>query len=265
MNATRGSPSRKSSAAPLSAFVLHSWDWSETSLIVELFTRERGRVVVVAKGAKRPYSQLRPVLLPFQRLQVQLGRAPADEHAEVHLLRTAERAGGPPMPAGSALFAGFYLNELLLKLLARLDPHEALFDAYADTVASLQGADEAGVQLTLRCFELLLLRALGVLPELHVQTLTVQALEPDARYTLHPEAGVQHSHDGVAGAALVGIEAALASGHLHALRQAVRPAMAALRQPLRQVLHYHLGTPQLRTRQVMLDLQKLTDRETPRP
>jgi hypothetical protein len=56
-----------------------SYDWSETSLIVELFTRERGRVVVAAKGAKRPYSQLRPVLLPFQRLWVQLGRTPADD------------------------------------------------------------------------------------------------------------------------------------------------------------------------------------------
>ena len=87
---------RKAAAAPLAAYVLHSWDWSETSLIVELFTRERGRIVVAAKGAKRPYSQLRPVLIPFQRLLVQLGRTPADESAEVHLLRSSERAGGPP-------------------------------------------------------------------------------------------------------------------------------------------------------------------------
>ena len=101
-----GMTTRKA-AAPLSAFVLHSWDWSETSLIVELFSRERGRIVVAAKGAKRPYSQLRPVLIPFQQLLVQLGRAPADESNEVHLLRTAERAGGPPMPGGAALFAGF--------------------------------------------------------------------------------------------------------------------------------------------------------------
>jgi recombinational DNA repair protein (RecF pathway) len=102
--------------------VLHSWDWSETSLIVELFTRERGRVVVVAKGAKRPYSQLRPVLLPFQRLQVQLGRPPADERRGAPA--ALGRAGRRPADAGRrALFAGFYLNELLLKLLARQDPH----------------------------------------------------------------------------------------------------------------------------------------------
>jgi DNA repair protein RecO (recombination protein O) len=56
------------------AFVLHQWDWSETSLILDLFTREHGRVAAVAKGAKRPYSQLRPVLMPFQRLLVATGR-----------------------------------------------------------------------------------------------------------------------------------------------------------------------------------------------
>lgn len=259
---------RKASAAPLAAYVLHSWDWSETSLIVELFTRERGRLVVVAKGAKRPYSQLRPVLIPFQRLHALLGKAPADESAEVHLLRSAERAEGPPMPAGDALFAGFYLNELLLKLLARQDAHPALFDAYAEAVMALHGSDEPGVQLTLRSFELLLLRELGVLPELSSVTLTVQALEPAGRYTLHAESGVVPAaadEIGVPGRALVQIEAALLSGHVAALRDAAAPVMAALRAPLRQVLHYHLGSPLLRTRQVMQDVHKLIDRETPRP
>jgi len=259
---------RKPAAAPLAAYVLHRWDWSESSLIVELFTRERGRLVVVAKGAKRPYSQLRPVLVPFQQLLVQLGRAPADEAAEVHLLRSAERASGPPMPAGAALFAGFYLNELLLKMLARQDPHARLFDAYADAVAALQGTDETGVQLTLRSFELQLLRELGVLPELDSVTLTVRALEPARRYALHAEAGVVEAggtEPALPGAALVALEAALAGGDGPALRRAAAPVTAALRVPLRQLLHYHLGTPQLRTRQVMVDLQKLIDRETHRP
>lgn len=260
-------PGRRSSAAPLAAYVLHSWDWSETSLILELFTRERGRVVVVAKGAKRPYSQLRPVLTPFQKLQVVLGRAPSDESADVHLLRSAERAEGPPMPAGAALFAGFYLNELLLKLLARHDPHPGLFDAYAEAVAALQGRDDADMQLTLRAFELLLLRELGVLPELDSTTLTVQALEPAARYILHAESGVvpaQGDDTGVPGRALVQIEAALVLGHVPTLREAVAPVTGMLRASLRQVLHYHLGSPTLRTRQVLLDVQKLIDREASR-
>ena len=120
---------------PLAAYVLHRYDWSETSLILDLFTRERGRLAVAAKGAKRPYSQLRGVLLPFQRLQVALSRG--SEEAEVHTLRSAEWAGGAAMPSGGALFSGFYLNELLLRLLARQDPHAALFDAYAQVLPVL--------------------------------------------------------------------------------------------------------------------------------
>jgi DNA repair protein RecO (recombination protein O) len=172
------------------------------------------------------------------------------------------------MPAGAALFAGFYLNELLLKLLARQDAHAALFDVYADALASLQGSDDSSVQVSLRSFELALLRELGVLPELDSVTLTVRALEPEGRYTLHPESGIVAAAAGegaVPGRALALIEAALASGNGAALRSATAPVTAALRGPLRQVLHYHLGSPQLRTRQVMADLRKLIDSETARP
>lgn len=250
---------RRLAAAPLAAYVLHGWDWSETSRIVELFTRERGRLVVVAKGAKRPHSQLRTVLTPFQRLAVQLGRAPADDSADVHLLRSAEREAGPPMPPAAALFAGFYLNELLQKLLARDDAHEALFDAYAEAMATLQVADDNSVQLTLRCFELQLLRALGVLPALDAQTLTLQPLVPQALYTLRGEAGVvpASGDGGVPGPAMMALEQALQTGAGAALRQAAAPVHGALRAPLREVLHYHLGSPTLRTRQVLRDVQKL--------
>jgi DNA repair protein RecO (recombination protein O) len=240
--------------AALAAFVLHSHDWSETSLIVELFTRDRGRVVVAAKGAKRPTSQLRAVLLPFQPILVQLGRAPADDAAEIHNLRSAEWAGGAPMLADAALFSGFYLNELLLRLLARQDPHPALFDAYADTLAAL--ATDAGA---LRAFELVLLREIGVLPELGLETPTQRALAPEGRYTLHAEAGVVADAEGPSGRTWVALEAALAVGRLGALRAACRPVEAALRAPLRGLLHYHLGPAVLRTRQVMLDAQRLSE------
>ena len=258
---------RRPAPGPLAAFVLHSWDWSETSLIVELFTRDRGRVAVVAKGAKRPYSQLRAVLVPFQRLQAQVGRAHADESDEVLPLRGAERSEGPPMPAGAALFSGFYLNELLIKLLARLDPHPALWDAYAEAVARLQGRDESGLQPVLRAFELTLLREIGVLPDLHQVTLTVQAVQDEVRYTLHPEAGVVATalDGGLQGRQLVALEAGLASGQGDALRAAVGPCAAALRAPLREVLHYHLGSPRLSTRQVMAELQRLLTPDTSRP
>ena len=246
------------SPAPLLAYVLHRYDWSETSLIVELYTRAQGRMVVIAKGAKRPTSQLRPVLLPFQPLFALLGKTPADASAEVHVLRSAEWAGGRPLLAAPAMFSGFYLNELLLKLMARQDPHPALFDAYADSLEALTSETDEGP--TLRAFELILLRELGWLPELDVTTLTAQALQPEARYGLHPETGIAPGTAGLPGAGWVALEAALEHGSTVAVRQACMGHAPALRGPLRSLLDYHLGATPLRTRQVWQGVQRLSRR-----
>jgi DNA repair protein RecO (recombination protein O) len=250
--------------APLSAFVLHRYDWSETSVILDLFTREQGRVSVAAKGAKRPYSQLRSVLLPFQKINVSLGRAPKTElnnpqASDVQNLRSAEWAGGTAMLTGAALFSGFYLNELLMKLLGRHDAQPALFDAYAQTLPQLASTDDAQVQAALRAFELRLLHELGVLPDLSLTTLTLQAVQPEERYSLLPDAGVGQSRGetDVPGAVLIGIEAALQHGSLPALQQACISALPELKTVLRGLLHYHLGSSVLRTRQVMQGLQQL--------
>jgi DNA repair protein RecO (recombination protein O) len=256
---------------PLLAYVLHRYDWSETSLIVELYTRTQGRVVVIAKGAKRPTSQLRPVLLPFQPLHALLGKTPADAASEVHLLRSAEWAGGQPLLAAAAMFSGFYLNELLMKLLARQDPHPGLFDAYADTLAAL--ATEADEAAALRAFELVLLRELGWLPELNSVTLTTEDLLPDQHYTLHAEAGIVPASKGPRGRAWVALEAALVHGRTHGsaqgstavLRALCAPEAAALRVPLRTLLHYHLGPAPLRTRQVWQGVQRLVQTATDSP
>lgn len=250
-----------SRATPQLAFVLHRYDWSETSLILDLFTREAGRVAVAAKGAKRPYSQLRSVLLPFQRLQVLLGMPRGAEAADVVTLRTAEWAGGGAMLSGGALFSGFYLNELLMKMLARHDPHPRLFDAYALTLRSLTSPEDANVEAALRAFELVLLREVGLLPALDVETLTQVAVAPDGGYVVRPEVGVQSLQGGGAGAGLDGaclsaLEAALGTQALGALQAACLPALAVLKVQLRGLLHYHLHLSQLRTRQVMLELQQ---------
>ncbi len=247
-------------AGSLLAYVLHSHDWSESSLIVELFTRAQGRVVVAAKGAKRPTSQLRAVLLPFQAIQVQLGKTPADAGAEIHNLRSAEWAGGVPLGGAAALFPGFYVNELLLKLLARQDPHPGLFDAYAETLSALAAAPSEGLEaVVLRAFELLLLREIGVLPELSLLTQTAEPLQADRRYTLHPEAGVVPDVDGLRGNDWAALDAALIAGDPSALRRACAGQAGLLRGPLRSLLHYHLAGSPLRTRQVWLDVQRLTE------
>jgi DNA repair protein RecO (recombination protein O) len=249
-------------SVPLLSYVLHRYDWSETSLIVDLFTRSQGRVVVIAKGAKRPTSQLRPVLLPFQPLHALLGKTPADAENEVHVLRSAEWTGGQPLLAAAAMLSGFYLNELLMKLLARQDPHPALFDAYADTLAAL--ATEPDEAAALRAFELVLLRELGWLPELNSVTLTAEDLLPEQHYTLQAEAGISPAAKGPRGRAWVALEAALvhrrapgSQGNTAALRALCAPEAAALRVPLRTLLHYHLGPVPLRTRQVWQGVQRL--------
>jgi DNA repair protein RecO (recombination protein O) len=248
------------------AFVLHSHDWSESSLILDLFTRDHGRVVAVAKGAKRPYSQLRPVLMPFQRLVVTFG-VKRSEDAEVWLLRQAEWAGGPAWPGGAALLPGFYLNELLMRLMGRHDPHPELFDAYAQTLQAM--GDPTLLQAALRAFELILLRQLGHLPDLSKQTvdgLTVAAGRP---YELHPDLGVAAARwvgePGAGpvvldGAVLTGIETALSSAYAQtpvpAVMAACMPALSELKAVVRTLIHYHLGSQTLRTRQLMMELQQ---------
>src|SRR5436190_13943694 len=167
------------------SYVLHRYDWSESSLILELWTRHHGRVAVVAKGAKRPSSSFRPVLLPLQPLHVAFGG-----EAEIRTLKGAEWVGGQVMPTGDALLSGYYLNELLLRLLARDDPHPQLFDAYASTVGVLASEHGEALEPALRTFELLMLREIGLLPSLDVQTLTLSQLDADAPYSLVAEAGL---------------------------------------------------------------------------
>lgn len=281
---------KKVAAAPLTAYVLHHHDWSESSVVLDLCSRELGRLVAVAKGAKRPTSQLRAVLLPLQRLQIQLGRHKGSELPEVHLLRSAEWAGGHAMPGGDALLAGLHLNELLLRALPRHDPHPRLFDAYAaslDVLArahrqQLVGAHppaatwrsaapadpddatpDAQISACLRAFELLLLQEFGVLPQLDRVTQTQAPLAAGRLYRLEAETGLMPADGrgtadgGLVTAQLAALQAALDAQDLAALQQACRHDTTELRLQLRGLLHAHLGH-QLRAQALMRDLQRLS-------
>ena len=237
------------------AFVLHRYDWSESSLILEVFTRHHGRIALIAKGAKRPSSSFRPLLLPLQRLHLAFGG-----DAEIRTLKSAEWQGGHVMPTGEALLSGYYLNELLLTLLARDDPHPVLFDVYASVVAVLASAHDEVLEAALRSYELLLLREVGLLPQLDVQTLTLAALEPVQSYTLVPEGGLRQAHADdrafLTGAQWADLQASLADGSrfTDTLRTCA-PLSTALKPMLRTLLHYHCGVRSLRTRQMMVDIQ----------
>jgi DNA repair protein RecO (recombination protein O) len=237
------------------AYVLHRYDWSESSLILEVFTRSYGRVALIARGAKKPSSSFRPILLPLQPLHISFGG-----EAEIRSLKSAEWQGGHVMPTGDALLSGYYLNELLMRLLARDDPHPTLFDAYAATVQLLASKGFDTLQVALRAFELRLLRDIGLLPALDIQTATLSALKPDLHYVLLPEAGLREAHDddraGLPGAQWQALQDALDgdapfAGTMHACIE----HLPELKTQLRALLHYHCDVKILKTRQMMRELQ----------
>ena len=239
------------------AYVLHRYDWSETSLILEVFTRHHGRMALVAKGVKRPSSSFRPVLLPLQPLHLAFGG-----DAEIKTLKAAEWQGGHVMPTGDALMSGLYLNELLLLLLAREDPHPVLFDVYANVVQLIASEHGEVLEGALRAFELLLLREIGLLPLLDAQTMTLLALHPDGRYSLVPEGGLRQTNASdrasLTGAQWTGLQSVLGDRvPMTTLLRACAELASALKPQLRALLNYHCGVSTLRTRQMMIELQSL--------
>lgn len=170
-------------------FVLHSYPYRETSMIVETFTRQHGRVVMVARGAKRPLGALRGVLHPFQGLLLAwFGKN------EMKTLKSAEQERILPQLSGAALLSAFYLNELLLKLATREDPHESLFDAYSTTVASLATLPASGrsareLAPILRHFEVTLLQELGYALQLQEEADSRAPIRADREYLYLVERG----------------------------------------------------------------------------
>ena len=163
-------------------FVLHAYPYKETSLIVEAFTRNFGRVGLLARGARRPRSAMRGVLLAFHPLHLTWSTS-----AELGTLMSAEWGGGQASLSGIGLMCGFYINELLLRLLPRDDPHEALFDAYAKALGRLAAGDaQASI---LRGFERRMLAELGYAPVLDRDAGNGSAIEPAKHYAYEAERG----------------------------------------------------------------------------
>ncbi len=228
------------------AFVLHSYPHKETSLIIDLFTRDFGRVALVAKGAKRPHSALRGVLQTFQPLQAGwVGKS------ELRTLTDAEWIGGMLPLEKTALLCGFYLNELLVKLLARDDAHPALFDHYVATLNQLAHNEPAPI--VLRKFERALLKETGVSADLTRCTATREAVLVDRLYVVDPERGprperASDSAPRVAGKTLLDMER----------EDYEDPAtQAQSKQLMRFLLAHHLGGAPLNTRQILIDLMQL--------
>lgn len=139
------------------AYVLHTRPYRETSLLVEAFSRDFGRIALLARGARRPHSTLRGLIMAFQPLELSWSGK-----GEVLTLMKAEWQGGQPLLAGLPLFCGYYINELLMRLLPREDAHPRLFEHYAQMLLRLgYSAKEQVAEAELRSFECALLAELG--------------------------------------------------------------------------------------------------------
>lgn len=241
------SPASKQRIQDQLGFVLHSYPFRETSLIVEVFSRNHGRVPLVARGARRPRSALRGLLMGFQPLQLSW----FGKH-EVRTLHSAEWQGGQPLLQGTALLCGFYLNELLLNLMARDDPHESLFDYYQHTLMRL--AQEPDLAAILRSFEKHLLQELGYALLLEHEAGSSRSIQRDTEYRYVLESGaVPETKAEGQGLPVNGKTLLDMAMDDYSDAETARQG----KQLMRMLLDHHLAGKVLHTRELMRDLQKL--------
>jgi DNA repair protein RecO (recombination protein O) len=210
------------------AYVLHSRPFRETSLIVDAFTREHGRVAVVARGARSARSRWRNVLQPFRPLLLSW-----NQKSDLGTLTAVDQVASPPALQGQSLYCGLYLNELLMRLLHRGDPHDEVFERYRLMLSEL--ASEVPPQPLLRIFEKHLLEAIGYAMLLDREYDNGAEIQPQLWYEYQPQQGpvlcAGQKSGRVSGAALL----ALSAENLQAEN------LPELRTLMRRVIGYHLG------------------------
>jgi DNA repair protein RecO (recombination protein O) len=237
-------------------YVLHSYPYRETSLILQAWTEKHGRLGLVAKGARRPKSAQRAVLVPFQPLTLDwFGRG------ELRTLKTAEPTAPATALAGQALLSAFYLNELLLKLTTRDDPHEGLFEGYDRAITELRALgrsniSQASIEPILRRFELKLLQEVGFAVQLTHEAGTHAPIVAEREYFYvvergpvpADEAGARNDAVRLAGLTLIDLERG---------RFEDATTIAQAKSLMRLLIKHSLNGQELATRVLVRDLQRL--------
>lgn len=233
------------------AYVLHRRPYRETSLLVEAFTAEHGRVGLIAKGVRRGKGRLQGVLQPFHPLLLSWsGRG------ELRSLTDAEGRGPVPVLSGRTIYSAFYLNELLLRLTEREDPHPALFAHYGETLAALCEDEE----WALRLFERDLLSELGYGLALETDV-DGEPIAEDALYDYQAEIGAIRCGDVPTVRAISGRALLVLGGHVPPDEQSRRE----VKKLLRRVLRLYLGTRPLESRVLYASALGLQDNEEEQP
>ena len=226
-------------------YLLHQRPYRNSSLIVECLTARHGRQSLVARGARRAESRQRSLLQAFQPLRLSWV-----SRGEMGNLTLAEASAPAHELGGPALLAGFYLNELLLRLVPRGDQSDRIMSCYSDCLARLAAGGNAA--LALRLFELELLDALGYRVDLETDCRTGEPIAPDRHYTFEHEGGLTASGEHTTMESISG-------RHLIALREHRLDdpdSLRAARQLLGGILRLHLGERPLKTRLVLREIHE---------
>ncbi len=227
-------------------YVLHTRPYSETSLLVDVFSRNHGRFMLLAKGARRQKSAMRGMLLPFVPLLISWAGK-----GQLPILTVAEPRGFTNTQSRRWVQSGFYINELILKLLHRFDEHAQLYDYYDHAIQALSSGTDVGS--VLRVFEKQLLQEIGFGMILDHDVETGEAIDPDCYYHYFPQRGpVLANGDRESGTRVSG-------NTLKAFHEEQFNSVESSRQARtlsRSLIVQQLGGKELRSRRVMLQLQR---------
>ena len=226
------------------AWLLHHRPFRESSQILDILSLDQGRLAVVARGSRGAKSKLRGILRPFLPLQLSWFI-----RSDLGTLTGAEMNGAPLSLSGDALLSGYYVNELILKLLHRHDPQPEIFAAYSRTIERLAGSQDVAPYL--RQFEIELLRILGYALNLEHDTETTEPLRPQQLYEYRVEQGLVPVSDREGPMVFRGAE-------IDAIRNQQFADPAVLKNAgslLRNVIAYHLDGKELKSRKVLKDMR----------
>jgi DNA repair protein RecO (recombination protein O) len=227
------------------AYVLHHRPFRDSSQLLDVFTRDHGKIALVARGSRGSRSRLAGILRPFVPLQVSWV-----SRSDLGTLTGAEVTGAPAGLQGDALLSAYYVNELLLHFLHRHDPQPEIHALYAQALAALCAAPD--VAPGLRAFELEFLGLLGYAVDLEYEAGTQQALDPESHYEYRLEQGpVPVARD----SGPMVFRGDLLSG-IRAQRFDDADVLRAAGRLLRAVIAHHLGGKELKSRKVLLDVHR---------
>jgi DNA repair protein RecO (recombination protein O) len=228
------------------AWLLHHRPYQDASRILDILSRDHGRVSLVARGSRSARSRLKGILRPFLPLRVSWV-----SRGDLGTLTGAELCGAPISLSGDALLSGYYANELLLHLLHRHDPQPDIFRVYGTTIESLSGGRD--VPLKLREFEMELLRLLGYALNLDHDTETEVPLSSAGFYQYRPEHGPSAVSEPSAAMSFSGRDLMAIREHDFSRPETLRSAGRLLRE----VIAFHLGGRELKSRRVFREMQRV--------